>query len=400
MSSKTLKTSGKRSSGSSSSQQQQSKKHKEQRALNLTLSDGGSRDKEVSTLNKLHQGKRLLIPARGVYGSKGGIPPAETNYLFVYSFRKINPDGDDAAIDFESKYIEVGGSQWMNYADTAAEDADIDSELLNYDYKTNLNKDHERYNSYLSKINKVINDKHEEEQEKLKEVGRSELDNIQAIVDQYVQRTDEPKERCYQILVNKFEPAGPLEDHIIGGSGMHAGKQSKKQKWDHKFSSQRPFVWHYKQGQDFFDRSTLWKQSLKIQSESWPGSARLANINEFKSGNSGGVLGGAKMSRDQDMVNQVFAVFAAIGSKSPLAIFDNERMEQYLRNIALGHAPHHRLERNHITCVLMDSMMLEISKILSERRHKLHNGFVSGTINGWTDSHRKESFMAFVRFFC
>ena len=228
------------------SQQQQSKKRKEQRTLNSTLFGGGSRDKEVSTLNKFHQGKRLLIPARSVYGSKSGIPPAETNYLFVYSFRKINPDGNEATIDFESKYIKVGGSRWVNYADTAAEEADIDSELLNYNYKTNLSEDHERYNSYLGKINKAINDQHEEEQEKLKEVGRSEPNNVQAIVDQYLQRTEEPKERCYQILVNEFEPAGPLEDHIIGGSGTHAGKYSKKQKWDHKFSSRKLFVWHYK----------------------------------------------------------------------------------------------------------------------------------------------------------
>lgn len=102
------------------------------------------------------------------------------------------------------------------------------------------------------------------------------------------------------------------------------------------------------------------------------------------------------MSRVDDMVNRVFAVFAAVGSKSPLAIFDNERMKQYLRNIAPGHSPPHRLERNRITVVLMDGMMLEISKILSERRYELHHGFVSGTIDGWTDSHRKESFMAFV----
>jgi len=114
-----------------------------------------------------------------VYSSESDIPPAEKKHLFVHSFQKINPDGDKATIDFESKYIEEGGSQWVNYADTAAEDADIDSELINYDYKNNL-----RYNSYLGKINRARNDQLEEEQEKLKEVARAEPDNIQAIIDQ------------------------------------------------------------------------------------------------------------------------------------------------------------------------------------------------------------------------
>ena len=209
----------------------------------------------------------------------------------------------------------------MNYTDTAAEDADIDSQLINYDYNKHLNEDPERYNSYLGKINKARNDELEEEQAKLKEAARAEPDNTQAIVDQFAQRTEEPKERCYQILLNEFEPDGPLENHKIGGTGKHAGKQSKKQKWRHKFSRRKTFVWHHKQGHDYFDRSTLWKQSEKIQSENWPGSVRLAKIDELKSGSSVGGPGGAKMSRDEDMVNRVFAVLAAVGSKSPLAIF-------------------------------------------------------------------------------
>merc|ERR1712232_1246679 len=179
-----------------------------------------------------------------------------------------------------------------------------------------------------------MGDQLEEEQEKLKEVARAEPDNIKAITDQYAQRTEDPKERCYQILLNEFEPDGPLEDHTIGGSSRHSGKLSKKQKWKHKYSDRKSFVWHHKQGHDYFDRSTLWKMSEKIQIEKWSGSGRLAKIDELKSGISGGVPGGAKMSRDEDMVNRVYAVLAAVGSKSPLAIFDNERMKQYLGRIA------------------------------------------------------------------
>ena len=38
------------------------------------------------------------------------------------------------------------------------EDAAIDLQLINYDYKNYLNGDHERYNPYLGKINKTRND--------------------------------------------------------------------------------------------------------------------------------------------------------------------------------------------------------------------------------------------------
>ena len=95
----------KRSSGSSSSKPQ-AKKRKEQKTLTALLGTGGSKDSEVAALNRLHEGKRLLIPASGVYSSESDIPPAEKKYLFVYSFGKIHPDGDKATIAFESKFIE------------------------------------------------------------------------------------------------------------------------------------------------------------------------------------------------------------------------------------------------------------------------------------------------------
>ena len=39
---------------------------------------------------------------------------------------------------------------------------------------------------------------------------------------------------------------------------------------------------------------------------------------------------------------------------------------------------------------------MEIARIISERRKELNNSFVSGTIDFWTDSHRKQSFGTFV----
>ena len=77
----------KRSSGSSSSKPQSKKKkqadQKSQRTITNLFGTEGSVDSEVTALTKLHEGKRLLIPASGVYSSESDIPAAETNYLFV-----------------------------------------------------------------------------------------------------------------------------------------------------------------------------------------------------------------------------------------------------------------------------------------------------------------------------
>ena len=89
-------------------------------------------------------------------------------------------------------------------------------------------------------------------------------------------------------------------------------------------------------------------------------------------------------------------VFTWIIGKTPLSIFDNDRMLQYLGMIAPGHSPPHRRERNHIVLVIMDGIMLEIMRILTKQRNDLYHAFVSGSIIFYTDSHRKESFGAFV----
>ena len=132
----------------------------------------------------------------------------------------------------------------------------------------------------------------------MKEAALVEPNNVDAILTKYNERTENPKEKLYLILMEEFEPAGPLQDHTIGGKGQHAGQQSKKQLWRHKFSSCSPFIWHYKQGYDYFDRSTLWAQSKKIQKAGLLGSPRLEKIDLLKSGKVG-VPKHAKLSRDR-----------------------------------------------------------------------------------------------------
>ena len=40
--------------------------------------------------------------------------------------------------------------------------------------------------------------------------------------------------------------------------------------------------------------------------------------------------------------------------------------------------------------MMMDWLMMEFGRMLSEQREVLGDGFMSGTIDFWTDSHRRE----------
>jgi hypothetical protein len=45
---------------------------------------------------------------------------------------------------------------------------------------------------------------------------------------------------------------------------------------------------------------------------------------------------------------------------------------------------------------MIDYVKLELSLIMAERRMELLSGFLPGTIDFWTDSHRKQQFVCFV----
>jgi hypothetical protein len=45
---------------------------------------------------------------------------------------------------------------------------------------------------------------------------------------------------------------------------------------------------------------------------------------------------------------------------------------------------------------MIDYVKLELGLIMAERRMELLSGFLSGTIDFWTDSHRKQQFGCFV----
>ncbi len=66
-----------------------------------------------------------------------------------------------------------------------------------------------------------------------------------------------------------------------------------------------------------------------------------------------------KYPQDVDTVNRVAAVKAAVASKTPLRVFDNPQMREYLRKLDPKHSSPYCLERTRILEVLMDAAMKE-----------------------------------------
>jgi hypothetical protein len=163
-------------------------------------------------------------------------------------------------------------------------------------------------------------------------------------------------------------------------------------------SSGYEFEWPHKVDKPEFVTDKLWKAGraiIKAKKEGWErieciiSQAGKAVFNTIDHD-------GTKYSRGEDMENRVRAVIAAIGSKVPLAIFDNEFMKIYLHGLDSKHQTPYRRERNRIVEVIMDYVALEFSKIVSERRSVLGGGFISVSTDFWTNPHRKEQFGALV----
>jgi hypothetical protein len=62
-----------------------------------------------------------------------------------------------------------------------------------------------------------------------------------------------------------------------------------------------------------------------------------------------------KYPQEVDMVNQVAADKAAIASKTPLSLFDNPQMKEYLCKLDPKHSPPYCLERTRILEVMMNA---------------------------------------------
>ena len=76
----------------------------------------------------------------------------------------VNPDCKELTLDYEYKYIEVGGTQFKNYPEQNATDRYLE------DYRVELLKeDSELYSKYLAIVNKEVNDRRDEEIAKAKQ---------------------------------------------------------------------------------------------------------------------------------------------------------------------------------------------------------------------------------------
>ena len=77
-------------------------------------------------------------------------------------------------------------------------------------------------------------------------------------------------------------------------------------------------------------------------------------------------------------------------------MFENVFVRDYLAQLNPKHRPPYRLECIRIIECMIDYVKLELGLIMPECRLELISGFLSGTIDFWTASHRKQQFGCFV----
>ncbi len=102
------------------------------------------------------------------------------------------------------------------------------------------------------------------------------------------------------------------------------------------------------------------------------------------------------LPKNIDMILRVAGVKAAVGGKLHLSVFENVFVRDYLAQLNPKHHPPYWLEGIRINECMIDYVKLELGLIMAERRMELLSGFLSGTIDFWTDSHRKQQFGCFV----
>ena len=153
------------------------------------------------------------------------IPSGEKKYLFQYIVSDVNPDCKALKLDYEYKYIEEGGTQFKNYPEQNEDERHLE------DYRVELLKeDCELYRKYLAVVNKVKNDRRDEEIAQAKQQKTDEADYL----DDIDRRILVEKENAYEVLKDEFEPEGELMEHVVA-SGEFKGQTTVKQKMSESF---------------------------------------------------------------------------------------------------------------------------------------------------------------------
>jgi hypothetical protein len=138
-----------------------------------------------------------------------------------------------------------------------------------------------------------------------------------------------------------------------------------------------------------------------LEAKGCRGAARIKRIKHLSGksdavGAGGTAISASKYSREEDMVRRVLSVMAVVSTKSPFAVLANKDFRNYIASLDPKHRIPHHLECNRIVEVMIDYAMMEISKIVEERRQKLVKGFLSLSVDFWTDSSRKAAFGAIM----
>ena len=110
----------------------------------------------------------------------------------------------------------------------------------------------------------------------------------------------------------------------------------------------------------------FYHNSIVLQvGKKWEGYQRLQMIFDYADKPITSSDANAKYARESDMENRVAAVFAIIASKSPLSLFDNDYMKEYLALLDEKHTTPHRIERLRLIQVTMDLGKLEVARIMN-----------------------------------
>ena len=155
----------------------------------------------VDSQKKYMVGRRLLLKTKHIYNKKSDIPAGAEEYLWLYSVTTVNDDCTLATITFEKKYVEKDGITFQSYHDDTGDSPTIER----YDLSSHLKKDHERYNTYLAKVNKARNDKEDEEKRKASEEKARARDDLSDLEQEFKDGTTP-----YALLVGEFVSDGDI----------------------------------------------------------------------------------------------------------------------------------------------------------------------------------------------
>ena len=156
-------------------------------------------------LETYHKGKHLLLVSKYLC-KQGQVPEGQEDFLWEYTFIKVNDDCKTGIIEFNQRYILDGVDHFINYP------ADDDQDTTIKKYKiTGVEDDHELFNVHLHRVNKLVNDAKDRRRKEEEYRAVLKSDNVTNVI----QKTEE-RHNGYNLLVNEFESCGPLEEHKTG----------------------------------------------------------------------------------------------------------------------------------------------------------------------------------------